>query len=267
MREDYSPDGDAWHYFPHDHARSRAYRWGEDGLLGLCDRQGRLCFALALWNGVDPILKERLFGLTGPEGNHGEDVKELYFYLDATPTHSYVQGALQVSAAAHFPTRASATRTASAARSEREFEITDTGVFDDGRYFDVTLEYAKAAPGRHLCLAITVANRGPADAPLRAAADALVRQHAGRGGATGEGYLRADDKPSLAATGPAAIDVAHPSLGKFRFSVEPRAAHVPELHLHRERDQHRAALRRAERRAVRARTRFTTTSSASAPTP
>ena len=89
VREDYSADGDSWRYFPHDHARSRAYRWGEDGLLGLCDRQGRLCFAVALWNGVDPILKERLFGLSGPEGNHGEDVKELYFYLDATPTHAY----------------------------------------------------------------------------------------------------------------------------------------------------------------------------------
>ena len=98
VREDYSPDGDCWDYFPHDHARSRAYRWGEDGLLGITDRECRLCFALALWNGRDPILKERLFGLTGPEGNHGEDVKECYFYLDSTPTHSYMQGALQVSA-------------------------------------------------------------------------------------------------------------------------------------------------------------------------
>ncbi len=98
VREDYSADGDCWDYFPHDHARSRAYRWGEDGLLGISDRQCRLCFALALWNGSDPILKERLFGLTGPEGNHGEDVKECYYYLDSTPTHSYLQGALQVSA-------------------------------------------------------------------------------------------------------------------------------------------------------------------------
>ena len=226
VREDYSPDGDAWRSLPHDQARSRAYRWGEDGLLGLCDRQGRLCFALALWNGVDPILKERLFGLTGPEGNHGEDVKELYFYLDATPTHSYGK-ALYKYPQREFPYVRLCEENRKRGRAEREFEITDAGVFDDGRYFDVTLEHAKAAPG-DLCLAITVANRGPADAPL-VLLPTLWFANSWSWGREGEGYLRPDDKPSLVAAGPAAIDVAHPSLGKFRFSVEAVGGAVPEL--------------------------------------
>ena len=149
VREDYSPDGNAWDYFPHDHARSRAYRWGEDGLAGISDEQQRLCLALALWNGRDPILKERLFGLTNGEGNHGEDVKELYYYLDATPTHSLPEDALQVSAGARSPTPGWSRRTAGAARSEPEFELLDTGVFDDDRYFDVFVEYAKAGARRH----------------------------------------------------------------------------------------------------------------------
>ena len=143
VREDYSPDGTAWDYFPHDHARSRAYRWNEDGLAGICDRHQRICFALALWNGRDPILKERLFGLTGNEGNHGEDVKEYYFYLDCTPTHSYMRF-LYKYPQAPFPTRSWSTRTGAAARAAREFELIDTGVFDDDRYFDVFVEYAKA---------------------------------------------------------------------------------------------------------------------------
>ena len=247
VREDYSPDGDAWRYLPHDQARSQAYRWGEDGLLGLCDRQGRLCFALALWNGVDPILKERLFGLTGPEGNHGEDVKELYFYLDATPTHSYGK-ALYKYPQREFPYVRLCEENRKRGRTEREFEITDAGVFDDGRYFDVTLEHAKAAPG-DLCLAITVANRGPADAPL-VLLPTLWFANSWSWGREGEGYLRPDDKPSLVAAGPAAIDVAHPSLGKFRFSVEAGGRRRPRAGLHRERDQHRTALRPAERLAL-----------------
>src|SRR5512136_2072194 len=135
VREDYSPDGEAWTYFPHDHARSRAYRWGEDGLLGITDRECRLCFALALWNGRDPILKERLFGLTGSEGNHGEDVKESYFYLDSTPTHSYMK-ALYKYPQCEFPYARLVEENRRRSRRDPEFELADCGVFDDSRYFD-----------------------------------------------------------------------------------------------------------------------------------
>jgi hypothetical protein len=226
VREDYSPNGDSWGYLPHDHARSRAYRFGEDGLLGLCDRQGRLCFAVALWNGVDPILKERLFGLTNSEGNHGEDVKELYFYLDATPTHSYGR-ALYKYPQQPFPYAQLVEENRKRGRTEREFEITDAGVFEHGRYFDVTLEHAKASPD-DLCLVVTVANRGPADAPL-VLLPTLWFANSWSWGRQGEGYLRPDEKPSLVAAGAGAIDVAHPSLGRFRFSVEPAGGASPEL--------------------------------------
>src|SRR3954467_128075 len=145
VREDYSASGDAWNYFPHDQARSRAYRWGEDGLLGICDRECRLCFSLALWNGSDPILKERLFGLTGPEGNHGEDVKEVYFYLDSTPTHSYMR-ALYKYPQAEFPYMKLVHENAVRTRALPEFELIDTGVFEGERYFDVVAEYAKNTP-------------------------------------------------------------------------------------------------------------------------
>src|ERR1700752_1751365 len=143
VREDYSADGTCWEHFSHDQSRSRAYRWGEDGLLGLTDREGRLCFALALWNGKDPILKERLFGLTGNEGNHGEDVKECYFYLDATPTHSYLKG-LYKYPQAEFPYGKVVEENRRRGKNDPEFELLDTGVFDENRYFDVTTEYAKA---------------------------------------------------------------------------------------------------------------------------
>ena len=168
VREDYSPTGECWSYLPHDHARSRAYRWGEDGLLGICDRECRLCFAIALWNGKDPILKERLFGLTGPEGNHGEDVKELYYYLDATPTSSYL-AALYKYPQAEFPYRQLVEENRRRGRGEREFEIEDTGVFDHNRYFDVQMEYAKPAPDDVL-IRITVTNRGPEPATTISAA-------------------------------------------------------------------------------------------------
>src|SRR5437773_349396 len=164
VREDYSADGTSWDYFPHDHARSRAYRWGEDGLLGLTDREGRLCFALALWNERDPILKERLFGLTGPEGNHGEDVKECYFYLDATPTHSYLK-ALYKYPQREYPYARLVEENRRRGKHDAEFELVDTGVFDDGRYFDVTAEYAKASP-EDIVVRVTLANRGPDPAPL-----------------------------------------------------------------------------------------------------
>src|SRR4030081_2870170 len=139
VREDYSPGGDAWEYFPHDHARSRAYRWGEDGIAGFSDEHQRLCLALALWNGNDPILKERLFGLTNSEGNHGEDVKELYYYLDATPTHSYLK-MLYKYPQAEFPYDRLVEENRRRTRLDPEFEPLDTGVFDDNRYFDVFVE-------------------------------------------------------------------------------------------------------------------------------
>src|SRR5690349_4744301 len=164
VREDYSADGNCWDYFPHDHARSRAYRWGEDGLLGITDRECRLCFALALWNGRDPILKERLFGVTGPQGNHGEDVKECYFYLDSTPTHSYMK-ALYKYPQAEFPYGRLVEESQRRSRSEPEFELEDTGVFDQSRYFDVAVEYAKAGPD-DILIQIGVTNRGPEQATL-----------------------------------------------------------------------------------------------------
>jgi len=164
VREDYSADGDCWNYFPHDHSRRRAYRWGEDGLLGVTDRECRLCFALALWNGRDPILKERLFGLTGPEGNHGEDVKECYFYLDSTPTHSYMK-ALYKYPQAEFPYARLVEENRKRGKTELEFELADAGVFDDGRYFDVFAEYAKAGPD-DILIRLTLANRGLEPATL-----------------------------------------------------------------------------------------------------
>src|SRR5262249_18533404 len=160
----YSADGSAWAYFPHDHARSRVYRWNEDGLLGICDDQQHLCFAIALWNGQDPILKERLFGLTGAEGNHGEDVKEAYFYLDSTPTHSYMR-ALYKYPQREYPYARLVEENRRRSKDEPEYEVTDTGVFDEDRYFDVFVEYAKATPD-DLLIRIAAANRGPEAATL-----------------------------------------------------------------------------------------------------
>ena len=145
VREDYSEGGDAWNFFTHDHARSRAYRWGEDGLAGISDDKQHLCFALALWNGKDAILKERLFGLTNSEGNHGEDVKEYYFYLDSTPTHSYMKYLYKYPQAA-YPYGDLIETNRQRTRNDFEYELLDTGVFNDDRYFDVFVEYAKAGP-------------------------------------------------------------------------------------------------------------------------
>ncbi len=164
VREDYSPNGTAWDYFPHDHARSRVYRWNEDGLGGICDRHQLICFSLALWNGKDPILKERLFGLTGPEGNHGEDVKEYYFYLDSTPTHSYMKF-LYKYPQARFPYEQLLEETKRRGRQSPEYELIDTGIFDEDRYFDVFIEYAKASP-EDLLIRINAINRGPERASL-----------------------------------------------------------------------------------------------------
>src|SRR5215217_7215195 len=165
VREDYSADGEAWDAVPHEHARSRAYRWGEDGLLGICDDEGYLCFALALWNEQDPILKERLFGLTGREGNHGEDVKECYFYLDSTPTHSSMK-MLYKYPQRGFPYAELVNTNRQRGRNEPEYELIDTGVFDEDRYFDVFVEYAKATP-TDILISISATNRGPEAAPLR----------------------------------------------------------------------------------------------------
>src|SRR5689334_1435768 len=164
VREDYSKNGDAWSYFSHDQARSRAYRWGEDGIAGICDESVRLCFAIALWNENDPILKERLFGLTNAEGNHGEDVKEYYFYLDSTPTHSYMKMLYKYPQRA-FPYNDLIETNRARGRGGMEYELLDTGIFDKDRYFDVFVEYAKAAPD-DILIRITVINRGPENAPL-----------------------------------------------------------------------------------------------------
>src|SRR5690348_516700 len=164
VREDYSADGEAWLYLPHDHARSRAYRWTDDGLAGICDRHQTLCFAIALWNGRDPILKERLFGLTGREGNHGEDVKEYYYYLDSTPTHSYMK-CLYKYPQAEYPYDRLVEENRRRNREQPEFELIDTGVFDQDRYFDVFTEYAKADVDDVL-IRVTAVNRGPDVATL-----------------------------------------------------------------------------------------------------
>ncbi|MDD5581573.1 MAG: hypothetical protein PHY16_20200 [Methylobacter sp.] len=164
VREDYSAQGDAWNYFPHDHARSRAYRWGEDGMAGFCDSKQRFCLSLALWNGQDAILKERLFGLTNHEGNHGEDVKELYYYLDALPSHAYLKMLYKYPQQA-YPYSRLVEENRKRDRKQPEFELLDTGLFDSDRYFDVFVEYAKAEAD-DILMRITAHNRGNADAPL-----------------------------------------------------------------------------------------------------
>lgn len=214
VREDYSPYGTCWDYFPHDHARSRAYRWGEDGLLGITDRECRLCFGLALWNGRDPILKERLFGLTANEGNHGEDVKEEYFYLDSTPTHSYAK-ALYKYPQREFPYAQLVAENGRRSKLEPEFELVDTGVFDGGRYFDVGVEYAKASPNDVL-IRITVANRGPERAVLHLLPSVWFR-NTWSWGCTHEGCTL---KPRIAADGARRLVCAHETLGRFCLEFE-----------------------------------------------
>jgi hypothetical protein len=212
VREDYSADGSSWDYLPHDHARSRAYRWGEDGLLGICDRQCRLCFALALWNGRDPILKERLFGLTGPEGNHGEDIKEVYFYLDSTPTHSYMK-ALYKYPQAEFPYDRLVKENRRRSKHEPEFELIDTGVFAEGRYFDIFAEYAKADP-EDIFIRITVANRGPQPAQLHLLPTLWFRNT----WSWGSTHESSDAKPQIELAGPNEVRAArHADLGNFRL--------------------------------------------------
>jgi hypothetical protein len=217
VREDYSPDGGAWNYFPHDHARSRAYRWGEDGLLGICDRKGRLCFALALWNGRDPILKERLFGLSGKEGNHGEDVKEYYYYLDATPTHSYLK-ALYKYPQTEFPYRRLLEENRRRGINDGEFELEDTGIFDQSRYFDVMIEYAQSAPECWL-IRITTANRGPELAQLHVLPTLWFR-NTWSWGQDGEDHAQ---KPAIVRLGDGAVRATHETLGAYCLRAQETA--------------------------------------------
>jgi hypothetical protein len=213
VREDYSEWGDCWDYFPHDHARSRAYRWGEDGLLGITDREGRLCFALALWNGRDPILKERLFGLTNPEGNHGEDVKEYYFYLDSTPTHSYMK-ALYKYPQREFPYGRLVEENRRRGRGLPEYELIDTGVFDNDRYFDAIIEYAKGAPD-DILVRITIANRGPEAASMHALPTLWFR-NTWSWGRTGEGYW---ERPLISLAGKHSLHTSHSSFSGMNLDV------------------------------------------------
>ena len=207
VREDYSQNGDAWSYFSHDQARSRAYRWGEDGLAGISDDKQRLCLALALWNERDPILKERLFGLTNDEGNHGEDVKEYYFYVDNLPTHSY-QRWLYKYPQAEFPYNDLVAVNRARSRHELEYELVDTGIFDEGRYFDVEVEYAKAAPEDIMCR-VTVHNRSSRDARVHVLPTLWFRNTWSWGGDR--------PRPRLTRAGSASpvIRAEHPELGVY----------------------------------------------------
>ena len=214
VREDYSADADAWNYFTYEDAVSRAYRWGEDGLLGFTDREGRLCCSLALWNGRDPILKERFFGLSGPEGNHGEDVKECYYYLDATPTYSYTK-ALYKYPQAEFPYRALREENKRRGKNEPEYELLDTGAFEGDRYFDVLVEYAKAGPD-DILVSIMICNRGPATARLHVLPTLWFR-NSWSWGATME---QTTFRPQLRQTGPLEIEANHATLGQFSWRAE-----------------------------------------------
>jgi hypothetical protein len=219
VREDYSVGGDAWNFFTHDHARSRAYRWGEDGIAGISDDKQRLCFALVLWNGKDPILKERLFGLTNSEGNHGEDVKEYYFYLDSTPTHSYMKYLYKYPQAA-YPYADLIETNRRRTRDEMEYELLDTGVFNDDRYFDIFVEYAKDG-AEDILIKITAFNRGPEAAELHILPTLWFRNDWATWITESN---RAAGKPDLsqikAVTGTSAVKATHSLLGEFIFSCE-----------------------------------------------
>ncbi|MGD2146913.1 MAG: glucosidase, partial [Anaerolineae bacterium] len=222
VREDYSPDGSAWTYFPHDHARSRAYRWNEDGLAGICDRHQHLCFALALWNGQDPILKERLFGLTGPQGNHGEDVKEVYFYLDSAPTHSYMK-MLYKYPQAPFPYDELVAENERRGRLDPEYDLLDTGVFDHDRYFDVFVEYAKADQD-DILIRVRLCNRGPDAAPCHILPTLWFRNtwswgyDAGpMGEVPGRPFMR---QVGGSGEGVLVIEARHPALGTYTLYAE-----------------------------------------------
>jgi hypothetical protein len=214
VREDYSPDGAAWEYIPHEHARSRAYRWGEDGLAGICDAQARLCLALALWNGKDPILKERLFGLSNKEGNHGEDVKEIYYYLNATPTHSYLKMLYKYPQREfpYCPLVEESTRRKSDT-CQPEYELLDTGIFDEDRYWDVFVEYAKADTD-DILMRITVHNRGPEAATIHVLPQLWFRN---------TWSWNISDRPVLCRENDNNVSAQHSALGEFRWSCDGKA--------------------------------------------
>ncbi len=211
VREDYSANGDAWEYFPHDHARSRAYRWGEDGLAGISDRRQILCFALALWNGKDPFLKERLFGLTNAEGNHGEDVKEYYFYLDATPTHTYLK-MLYKYPQAEFPYERLLQENRQRGLDDNEYELIDTGVLDQDRYWDVFVEYAKATDD-DILVNISVQNRGPETAEITVLPQLWFRN-------TWSWDAEAPAKPTIRLDDKGVIIAQHPTLGSYSLYAD-----------------------------------------------
>eukprot|EP01130_Rhizamoeba_saxonica_P004666 TRINITY_DN1894_c0_g1_i6.p1 TRINITY_DN1894_c0_g1~~TRINITY_DN1894_c0_g1_i6.p1 ORF type:complete len:883 (+),score=169.25 TRINITY_DN1894_c0_g1_i6:108-2756(+) len=213
VREDYSQDGDSWNYFSHDEARSRAYRWGEDGILGICDRQCRLTFSLAMWNGKDSILKERLYGLTGEEGNHGEDVKEHYFYLDSSPTHSYMKG-LYKYPQSEYPYPDLVNTNNNRSRYESEYEIHDTGIFDKSRYFDVYAEYSKGSDN-DILIRLKIVNQGPDSAHIHIIPTLLYR-NTWAWGREGEGYW---DRPTIEGKDDHLLCLEHDNLGKFHFAA------------------------------------------------
>jgi hypothetical protein len=223
VREDYSAEGQCWDYFPHDIARARAYRWGEDGLLGISDRQCRLCFALALWNGRDPILKERLFGLTGPQGNHGEDVKECYYYLDSTPTHSYMRALYQYPQR-EFPYDALVAENRRRGVEDPEYELLDTGVFGEDRYFDVSAEYAKAG-AEDILIRIHVTNRGPERATLHVLPTLWFR-NTWSWGREGAEY---PPKPQIFVGDDNIIHARHATLRDYRLELDNADATTPPL--------------------------------------
>ncbi|NBV32369.1 MAG: glucosidase [Proteobacteria bacterium] len=217
VREDYSRGGDAWEHFPHEHARTRAYRWGDDGLLGLTDRRCRLCFAVALWNKKDPILKERLFGLTNPEGNHGEDAKEQWYYLDSTPTHSYMRGLYKYPQQA-FPYEQLIRENARRGKLDPEYELHDTGIFEGDRYFDVFVEYAKDGP-EDLLIRFTIENRGPDAAPLTLLPKLWFRNT----WSWGDTHGSTERKPRLSKLDARTVLAEHETLGRFLFRIEEDA--------------------------------------------
>jgi hypothetical protein len=214
VREDYSADGNCWASFPHEQARSRAYRWGEDGLLGITDRECRLCLALALWNGKDPILKERMFGVTGPQGNHGEDVKEEYFYLDSTPTHSYFRSMYRYPHA-EFPYAKLVEENGKRTRADPEFDLPDTGVFAENRFFEVTAEYAKAGPNDILCR-ITIVNRGPEAAAVHVLPTLWYRNSWSWGRPNEEGAVL---RPRISPDGSGGLRAEDGAFGSYRLAV------------------------------------------------